>query len=166
MGNLNIGASQPQPAHNKGKGGGKGKGKVPCRYGAECGRADCKFGHPEGWVQPAPGPKACRYGVNCKRPDCWFGHPENRANPDPEAWARRNMPACDYGAACRKDGCPFKHDRSGAARPERHRGHGSAGPDPPVSGPCPTIKCEPRLIFTESDAGQSSLSFRNCNPAL
>ena len=57
----------------------------PCKYGSDCYREDCLFGHPTAVVAPRPegaekkdpSTIACRYGADCTKKDagCKFSHP-------------------------------------------------------------------------------------------
>ncbi|KAE8227279.1 hypothetical protein CF319_g212 [Tilletia indica] len=71
-----------------------------CKWGADCRRADCMYGHPPTRPVPpggtssafaaapatnnsnftfsAPGSTSCRYGLSCFRADCFYSHPPGR----------------------------------------------------------------------------------------
>ncbi|CAD6897720.1 unnamed protein product [Tilletia controversa] len=70
-----------------------------CKWGADCRRADCMFGHPpfrrvppgagssafaaapatsNNYLLAAGGSMPCRYGLSCFRADCFYSHPPGR----------------------------------------------------------------------------------------
>ncbi|KAK0553187.1 mRNA-binding protein nab2 [Tilletia horrida] len=97
--------------------GGNAMGGKRCKWGAECMRPDCMFGHPptrklggsapSSFVSPVAfggagvsggaGAIPCRYGLGCLRADCIYSHPPGRAggigNGMVNRMARFNLPA-------------------------------------------------------------------------
>jgi hypothetical protein len=50
---------------------------MPCRHGAQCARADCRYVHP--WDTHANSKVPCKFGVLCRRLDCRFFHPKGKS---------------------------------------------------------------------------------------
>jgi nuclear polyadenylated RNA-binding protein NAB2 len=56
---------------------------VPCKFGANCTRANCPYSHPNASFA-ASASKAtipCKFGIHCTRAECGFSHPPGRVSP-------------------------------------------------------------------------------------
>ncbi|KAJ3128732.1 hypothetical protein HK098_003724 [Nowakowskiella sp. JEL0407] len=93
--------------------------KVECKFGAQCTRADCKFGHPspaaaaaKSMSMVAKAKIRCRFWPNCINPSCPFLHPsENVPGSDHSEETKKLLGSidCKYEPFCTRPNCPYKH---------------------------------------------------------